>query len=58
MVRVEPEDLQAIAEAAVEFGLTAYDAAYVHYARARGSLLVTGSCWRRLGVSPYRRRSG
>lgn len=38
---VKPEDLEAISKLAEQLGLTAYDAAYVYYARLHGAKLVT-----------------
>lgn len=42
MIRVEPGDVEEIARLARELGLTAYDAAYVYYARRHGARLLTG----------------
>lgn len=41
VIRVDPGDLEGIAELAERLGLTVYDAAYVHFARAKGSKLIT-----------------
>ena len=41
IIRVEPEDLKHISALSEQLGLTAYDAAYVHYARLRKAKLLT-----------------
>jgi len=41
IIRVEPEDLKHISTLGEQLGLTAYDAAYVHYARLRKAKLLT-----------------
>jgi predicted nucleic acid-binding protein len=41
IIRIDLKDVPEIAAIAEETGLTFYDAAYVHYARKTGKLLVT-----------------
>ncbi|BES81816.1 PIN domain-containing protein [Pyrodictium abyssi] len=41
VLRIKPEDLEAISKLAEQLGLTAYDAAYVYYARLHGAKLLT-----------------
>jgi len=66
IIRVEPEDLKHISTLGEQLGLTAYDAAYVHYARLRKAKLLTNdkeilekakdvaidTGWLRRGLSP------
>jgi predicted nucleic acid-binding protein len=41
IIRTRPEDIEGISSEAERLGITAYDAAYIYYARLQGAKLVT-----------------